>query len=33
MKSRLKHLKEGKHSFVSSKEEDEYIVNLKINLK
>lgn len=33
MKSRLKHLKEGKHTFVSSQVEDEYTVNLKINLK
>ena len=33
MKSRLKHLKEGKHNFRAEQVDDEYIVNLKINLK
>lgn len=33
MKSRLKHLKEGKHNFRAEQVDDEYIVNLKIKLK
>lgn len=32
MKSRLKHLKDGKHTFVSDQIEDDYMVKLKIKL-